>query len=293
MEGQDGGPIHMRTAEGGGIGEIRGAILVPLGEGASGGWIEFDVKGERVDANLLEAILHVSDGDTLALSRGALEGILDASGRVEIDGDQIRHDVKTTIRRGSLQVTPELEDMVGLQLDGPLGGADLLDLEGGVNITNAGIELSPLSVRASGAEILLQGTPRDGGRLHIDATGLHIGRWLLKYFPEPVYGYVSDLWNAWGPWGRFDASMQLSGGVLAPQVTELVGLAMEIEGDQRVALRDGVVHIAGDGVEFRSVLLQLASADLPVIPIEVRGKVSSEQDSTLLIDADRLELATR
>ncbi|MDG2478094.1 MAG: hypothetical protein P8M32_09405 [Phycisphaerales bacterium] len=293
MEGQDGGPIRMRTAEGGGIGEIRGAILVPLGEGESGGWIEFDVKGEHVDANLLEAILFVSDGDTLALSRGALEGILDANGRVEIDGDEIRHDVKTTIRRGSLQVTPELEDMVGLQLGGPLGDADLLDLEGGVNISNPGIELSQLSVRASGAEILLQGTPRDGGRLHIDATGLHIGRWLLKYFPEPVYGYVFDLWNAWGPWGRFDASMQLGGEVLAPQVTELVGLAMEIEGDQRVSLRDGAVHITGDGVEFQSVLLQLASADFPAIPIEVRGTVSSEQDSMLLIDADRLELATR
>jgi hypothetical protein len=293
MEGQDGGPIYMRTAEGGGVGELRGAILVPLGEGPSGGWIEFDVKDEQVDANLLKAILHVSDGDTIALSQGGLEGIVDASGRIEIDGDEIRHNVKTTIHRGSLQVTPELESLVGLNLVGPLAGADLLDLEGNVNVSNAGIELSPLSVRSAGAEAMLEGTPRDGGELNINATGLHIGRWLLKYFPESIYSDVRDLWNAWGPSGRFDVSMRLGGAVLAPRDIKLQSIAMEIDGDQRIVLRDGVVHIADDGVEFQSVLLQLSAPNQLAFPIEVRGSVASNgQDATLLIDADQLELST-
>jgi hypothetical protein len=65
MEGPGGGPIAVRTAEGGGLGNIRGAILIPLGDGPGGGWIEFDVVDERIDAGLAVRIGR-HDGGALA-----------------------------------------------------------------------------------------------------------------------------------------------------------------------------------------------------------------------------------
>lgn len=292
MEGPDGGPIDVRTAEGGGLGSFFGAILVPLGEGPGGGWIEFDVVDERIDSSLLEALRTVSNGSTTSLSVGKLEGVLQAKGRVEIDGDEIGYDIETSIRRGSLEVTPELDELVGLQLAGPLGGGHLLDLEGSVNISDAGIELVPLAVRAVGADIVLMGTPRDGGELRVDATGLHVGRWLLPYFPDSVRDEVSDLWNAWGPWGRFDAIVQLGGEVLKPTSVELTGLAMEVDPEQRVSLRDGKIMFTDDGASFQSVLLEITSESLPAMPVEVRGQIATDgSDAELLIDTDRLMLA--
>lgn len=291
MEGPSGGPIAARTAQGGGLGEFHGAILIPLGEGPGGGWIEFDVVDERIDANLLEALRQVSGGSTAVLSAGALEGVLQAKGRIEIDGDEIRYDIETSIRRGSLAVTPELDELVGLQLDGPLGGGHLLDLEGSINVSNEGIELVPLSIRAAGADIVLNGTPRDGGELRVDATGLHVGRWLLQYFPDSIRSEVQDLWSAWGPWGRFDAVVQLGGKVLGPISVDLVGLAMEIDGGQRVSLRSGTIAIREGGTSFKSVLLEIASESLAAMPVEVRGRVATDgSDAELLIDMDRLSL---
>jgi hypothetical protein len=241
---------------------------------------------------LMRALLYVSDGTTAALSLGGLEGVLQAQGRVEIDGDEIRYDIETSIRRGSLEVTPELEELVGLELGGPLGDGVLLDLEGNVHVSNAGIALGPLVIQAPGIDVALEGTPRDGGALRVDATGLHVGRWLLKYFPDSIRDEVSKLWNAWSPWGRFDVVVQLGGEVLAPISVDLVGLSMELDPGQRVSLRDGTVRFAGGGVFFQSVLLQIATEKLPTMPIEVRGTLMTDgRDAKLLIDTDRLMLS--
>jgi hypothetical protein len=292
MEGPDGGPISVRTAEGGGIGSIRGAILIPLGDGQGGGWIEFDVEDERIDANLLRALLHVSDGATEVLSRGGLEGVLSATGRIEIDGDDIQYDVETSVRQGSLAVTPALEDLAGLSLAGPLGDAALLDLEGRVNVSNEGLVLAPLTVRASGAEVVLEGTPHDGGNLRVSATGLHIGRWLLGYFPESILDTVSDLWSVWGPWGRFDVVVQLDGEVLTPTSVDLGGLSMEIDPGQHVSLRDGTVRFAGGGAFFHAALLQISTEAIPATDIELRGSLMPDgEDAKLLIDTDTLMLS--
>jgi hypothetical protein len=292
LEGPRGGAIALRTSEGGGRGNLAGVIFVPLGDGPGGGWIEFDVAEERIDASLLDALLHVSDGSTESLSAGRLEGLLQATGRVEIDGDDVRYNVETTIRRGSLAATPELDELAGLRLAGPLGGGHLLDLEGSVNVSHDGMELAPLAIRAAGADIVLNGTPRDGGKLTIDATGLHLGRWLLPYFPESMRTEVADLWNAWGPWGRFDVAMQLGGETLGPEWMKLVGLAMNLDPGQRVGLRGGEVVLEDGGASFRSALFEIATDSLPVMPVEVRGRaVSDGSDAELSIDSDRLMLS--
>ena len=297
LEQEGGTPISIETAQRGGQGTLTGAIHIPEGDGPGGGWIDFTVEDEQIDTSLREAMLHVSRGETEPLSRGGLDGVLQASGHVQIDGTNVGYDVSAMLRRGSLAVTPSLTRMVGLDLDGPFGGNDLLHLDGKVSISDAnGVELDPMLVRAGDADAQIVGALRGGGHLRVDATDLYLGRWVLGFASEDVRSVLTEFWTARNPSGHFAISSVLEpapdGGSRVSSL-EVVDLDIDVEPSQRLLLRDGAIRLANDQVDFKAVRVAAIVPDLEVSNVEMRGAVHlADGDTDLRIDSEHLELQT-
>jgi len=272
LEGTDGGPVDMQTAQGGGRGWISGAITIPVGSGPAGGRIDLDIADERVDQALLDALMVVTDGRTAPLLDGGLEGLLDARGSVTIDGPDISHDIEVDVRRGTLAVTPSLEDIVGMSLAGPLGGSRLLDLAGHLRILTSGTEADPLVVRAGDTELQLQGVLDGPKPLNIVAGGLHVGPWLLPRFPDRVRAVIAPSWGQWNPAGMFDVSLTLEGEDRAATRVEVTAADVVLQPSQRVQLRDGSVLIDSGGTSFHALRLDVSSGS-KTASVDASGEV--------------------
>ncbi|MDP7070575.1 MAG: hypothetical protein QF561_04415 [Phycisphaerales bacterium] len=297
LEQEDGEPIAIETAQGGGRGTLAGAIHIPEGDGPGGGWIDFAVEDEQIDTNLLAALHHVSRGETEPLSQGGLDGLLEASGHIQIDGTQVDYDVSTMLRRGSLAVTPSLVTMVGLDLEGPLGGMDLLHLDGSIQLSSErGLVFNPMLVRAGEVDAQIAGTLDGGTGLKVDATGLHVGRWVLDFTSTQWRDRLSELWTVRNPEGHFAISATLTPDPQAQTrlaALEIVDLDVALEPTQRVLLRDGAIRIADDAFDFNSVRFAVLAPGQDVSNIEVRGTAHmGDGESDLRIDSEHLEVQT-
>jgi hypothetical protein len=295
LEQEDGTPISIETSQGGGQGTLAGAIHIPEGDGPGGGSIDFAIDDERIDANLRQAMLHVSRGETEPLSKGGLEGILQATGHVAIEGDDVGFDVSTTLRRGSLLVTPSLTKMIGMDLNGPLGGMSLLHLDGTIRLGDeSGVVFDPMLVRAGGIDAQIVGTLDGRDALRVDATGLNIGRWVLDYVSDRVRSILSDLWTVRNPAGQFAISTLLkadSEGTPSVTSLEIVDVDVELEPAQRVLLRDGVIRFEEEQVEFAAVRAAVMVPDVGVSQLEMRGVVHlGDGDTDLKIDSEYMVL---
>jgi len=278
LETADGNPVPAVSVQGGGHGSIGGSIFVPLGGGPSGGHIEFVLKDERIDTDLLAAMNIVTDGRTEAMTTGGLTGVIDASGRIEIghnsQGEEsLSHDVTVDIRKGSISVTPELDEMVGLSLEGPLGGRKLLDVEGTLLLTEAGVGVSPLWIRAGPIEAQLQGLVDGEGVLHVAASDLAMGDWLLEKLPEQLRRTLSDVWADWSPHGTFDVGIDIVDLPRRVGLIEVSGAKVRIGASQQLDLRDGLIVIAEDDVEFNAIQLELTDVHGQRSTVEASGAV--------------------
>ena len=278
LETAGGHPVPAVSVQGGGRGSIGGTIYVPLGGGPSGGHIEFAIKDERIDADLLAAMSIVTNGRTEAMTTGGLTGIIDASGRIEIghnsQGDEsITHDVTVDIRKGSISVTPELDEMVGLSLEGPLGGRKLLDVEGTLLLTEEGVEVSPLWIQSGPIEAKLQGLVDGDDVLHVAASELALGDWLLEKLPNQLRRTLSEVWVDWIPRGTFDVSIDIVDLPRRVGLIEVSAADIRIGVNQQLDLRDGLIVIADDNVEFDSIQLELTDGHGHRSTVEASGAV--------------------
>ena len=296
LETAGGNPVPAVSVQGGGRGTIGGSIFVPLGGGPSGGHIEFVIKNERIDADLLAAMSLVTDGRTEAMTTGGLTGFIDASGRIKIghnsQGDEsITHDVTVDIRNGSISVTPELDEMVGLSLDGPLGGRKLLDVEGTILLTEEGVKASPLWIRSGPIEAKLQGLVDGDDVLHVAASDLAVGDWLLEKLPDQLRRTLSGVWADWSPRGTFDVGIDIVDLPRRVGLIEVSAAEVRIGASQRLDLRDGLIVIADDDVEFNSIQLELTDGHGQRSTVEASGAVRElGQSGQMDIQADSLLL---
>ncbi len=288
------GPVSIRTRDGGGTGTLAAKIDVPLDSASDegGGRIEFAVHDERVAPPLLDALMIATSGESAVLSDGHLQGVLSASGVLEIHGDEHTQSIDVAVRSGELDVTPTLEALVGTSLRGPLGDATRLQIDGRVTLNDGALAFGPLSAQAGGAEIMLHGSLAEGGRLRVEGAGIHIGDWILDEVGEVATDEIRELWVARDPGGTMGGSLDISGGE-APQIEglQVQRLSMRWGDGEDLELQSGALTVSPDVVAFAQPVLAITRSGLPVSEIQLDGSIRRRDgEGDLAIRSDALQL---
>ena len=120
---------------------------------------------------------------------------------------------------------------------------------------------------------------------------MHLGRWLLPYFPDSIIDQVNDLWNAWGPVGHFDVGVLLTENPLRPTNVDVHGITMDIEGSQRIEMRGGTIAIRDAGVQFDNVVVDVGADGSSTASFEASGGLArSDEDAKLTVHSEQVDL---